>query len=204
MGSASFPSPTTTTNTETLMSLTQNSDGSFTFTPSSKKVGLEDIPLGGCLPLDLTGDGSSTGLMGGLEFSTGGVLSLGIYAGLHKFLILEPARKAGLCDRSYQFKMVKEAAWENTQEKAIYVIAIGLLAACFPGLGGLLAVSGLIGSSFIFWRLGQAFFASLDAEQIAELKKAADQAGMSVPGLDDAAAATSGGDADSEPLPQFS
>ena len=186
------------------MSLKQNSDGSFTFTPDTKKIGVEDIPLGGCLPIDLTGDGTSIGMMGGLEYTTGGVLSLGLYAALHKFLTLEVARKAGLCDRAYQLRMTREAAWENCKDKAVYVIVLGLLAALFPGLGGILAVAGLVGGGFITYRLGSAVFACLDEQQIAELRDAANKAGMSVPGLNDAAneRGSAAGYDETDPLPQ--
>ena len=100
------------------MSLTKNSDGSYTFKPDSSSPGYEAVSLGGCLPIDLNADGSSLGLMGGLEYSTGGVLSLGVYAALHKFLSLEVARKAGLCDRAFQLKETRDAAWEQLQRQS--------------------------------------------------------------------------------------
>ena len=186
------------------MSLTKNTDGSYTFKPDDNNTGYEAVALGGCLPLDLTGDGTSLGLMGGLEYSTGGVLSLGLYAALHKFLTLEVARKAGLCDRAFQLKETRDAAWENCRDKSVYVIVIGLLAAIFPGLGGVLAFAGLIGGGFMTYRLGSAFFSSLDGEQILELKKQATAAGLNVPGLDDAAeqASTAAGYNEQDPLPQ--
>lgn len=182
------------------MSLTKNANGSYTFKPDAQQPGFEAVALGGCLPIDLNADGSSLGLMGGLEYSTGGVLSLGLYAALHKFLSLEIARKAGLCDRAFQLKETRDAAWENCKDKAVYVIVLGLVAAIFPGLGGLLALAGVIGGGFATYRLGAAFFNSLDKEQVLELQKQATAAGIDLPGLDDAAA--SYGDND-EPTPTF-
>ena len=185
------------------MSLQRNADGSYTFQPDNQDAGYEAVSLAGCLPIDLNADGSSLGLLGGLEYTTGGVLSLGLYAALHKFLTLEVARKAGLCDRGFQLKETRDAAWENCKDKSVYVIIIGLLAAIFPGLGGILAVAGVIGGGFITYRLGTAFFNSLDSEQIAELKAQADKAGMKVSGFDDAASAGGCGDDADEPLPQL-
>ena len=191
----------------TTMSLTKNSDGSYTFKPDNQGTGYEAVALGGCLPIDLTGDGTSLGLMGGLEYSTGGVLSLGLYSALHKYLTLEVARKAGLCDRAFQLKETRDAAWESCRDKSVYVIIIGLLAAIFPGLGGILAIAGLVGGGFMTYRLGSAFFNSLDNEQVLELRKQATAAGINLPGLDDAAekaeaASTAVGYDTDEPLPQ--
>ena len=185
------------------MSLTKNSDGSYTFKPDSDGPGYEAVSLGGCLPIDLNADGSSLGLMGGLEYSTGGVLSLGVYAALHKFLSLEVARKAGLCTRAFQLKETRNAAWENCKDKAVYVIALGLIAALFPGLSGLLAFAGVIGGGYATYQLGTAFFNSLDKEQVLELQRQATAAGIQIPGLADAAekASTAVGYDSDEPLP---
>lgn len=169
------------------MSLAKNSDGSYTFKPDSSCSGYEALSLGGCLPFDLNADGSSLGLMGGLEYSTGGVLSLGVHAALHKFLSLEVARMAGLCDRAFQLKETRDAAWENCRDKAAYVIALGLIAALFSGLGGLLAFAGVVGGGYATYQIGAAFFNSLDQEQVLELQKQATAAGIQIPGLYDAA-----------------
>lgn len=182
------------------MTLTRNADGEYVFTPTiTNNTGYEGIALSGCLPVDLTGDGTSIGLMGGLEYTTGGVLSLGLYAALHKFLTLEIARKAGLCDRAFQLKETRNAAWENCKDKAVYVVIIGLLAAVFPGLGTILAVAGVIGGGWMSYKLGSAFFNSLDKEQVLELQKQAKAAGLTVPGLDEAA--TAAGYDEADPLP---
>ena len=187
------------------MSLSKNSDGSYT-KPDTQDTGYEAVAHGGCLPLDLTRDGSSLGLRGGLEYSTGGVLSLGLYSALHKFLTLEVARKAGLCDRAFQLKETRDAAWENCKDKSVYVIILGLLAAIFPGLGGILAIAGVVGGGFMTICLGSAFFNSLHNEQVLELRKQATAAGIDLPGLDDAAekaeAATASADYSIEPQPQ--
>ena len=91
---------------------------------------------------------------------------------------------------------------EHCKDKAVYVIVLGLIAALFPGIGGVLAVAGVVGGGYATYQLGAAFFNSLDKEQVLELQRQAKAAGIDVPGLDDAASAV-GYDGD-EPLPQVS
>ena len=187
------------------MPLQKNKNGRFEFVPAtSGQPGLEGIAMSGWLAPDLNLDGDSMFLDGAAELSISGTVFAGVYAGLMKFLELEPLVKVGALKRRQQLSEVKTAAFEYTRDKAIWIICIACIVAFLPGLAPVFGVLGFLGASTMSIRLVRQFFASMNEEELQKLRDAAAAAGveLNVPAPVTTTATT--GDADDiEPLPTF-
>ena len=184
------------------MPLFKNDDGDYVLKP--RTPGYEAVAVTGLTPVDLTGDGNSLGFDSGLEYGFGGVLTVAIYAGLMRYLELVPAHRAGALAGGQQ-TLVREAmaaAWQETKNKTVYVLAVAVIIGLLPGTAGIFAVAGLFGAGVAAVRLTRQFMTALSEEQVEALRNAAATAGVNVPGLDNAGP-TKADDAGDEPLPTF-
>ena len=165
------------------MTLQKNADGTYSIAP--RKAGFEAVPFGGIAALDLTGDGNSIGLDGGLEFSAGGALVLAAYAATLEILALVPAYRSGLVSKSEMATAAGSAAWKHTKDKAAYVIGAAIVVSVLPGTMPLFAIASVIGGGFCLVKLFKAFGDALSKEQLETLKKAAADVSVSIPGITD-------------------
>ena len=94
------------------MPLQKNENGRFEFVPESQgQPGIEGVAMSGWLAPDLSLDGDSMFLDGAAELTFSGTIFAGVYAGLMKFLELEPLVKVGAMKRQQQLSEVKSAAF---------------------------------------------------------------------------------------------
>ena len=170
------------------MALQKNDDGSYSIAP--RKPGFEAVPFGGITAVDLTGDGNSIGLDGGLEFSAGGALVLATYAATLEVLALVPAYRSGLVSKSEMATAAGSAAWKHTKDKAAYIIAAAIVVSVLPGTMPLFAIASVVGGGFMAVKLCRAFGDALSTEQLETLKKAAADVSVSIPGITDRKSST--------------
>ena len=185
------------------MPLIKNNDGTYTLKP--RVPGFEAVAATGIVPLDLTGDGSSLGLDAGLEFGAGGTLTVAVFAGLMRYLELLPAHRAGEVEGG-QATLIREAgaaAWEETKNKAVYVLAISIVIAVLPATASIFAIVGALGLSIASYRLVRQFYSALSTEQVTALKNAAAKAGVTMKGLDEVNRRAQQDESGTEPLPSM-
>ena len=185
------------------MPLFKNEDGDYVFKP--RTPGFESVAATGAVPIDLTGNGSSLGLDAGLEFGTGGAVTVAVYAGLMRYLELLPAHRAGEIQGGHR-TLIREAAiaaWDETKDKAAYVLAISVVIAVLPGTAGFFALAGFLGLGVAGYRLVRQFYAALSDEQVDALKTAAARAGVTMKGLDEVNARNQQDESGDDPLPSL-
>ena len=153
------------------MPMFKQNDGSFVIKP--RRPGLDAVSSTGAIPIDITGSGESLGFDAPLEYGFGGSLSIAIYAGLMCYLELVPAIRAGQLTQQAACKEAAESAWNETKNKAVYCIAIGVLITILPTAASFLAIAGFVGLGFCTVRLAKQFYAALSEDQLQALKEAA-------------------------------
>jgi hypothetical protein len=163
------------------MPLQKQEDGTYVLKP--RTPGYEGVATTGAVPVDLTGDGNSFGFDAPLEYGFGGALTVAIYAGLMRYLELVPAVRAEQMTQAQACREAASAAWEETQSKAAYVLAVAVIIAILPGTAGLFAVAGVVGFGFMGVRLTKQFWSALSNEQRDALKSAAASADVQLAGL---------------------
>ena len=182
--------------------LIKDQDGNYLIAP--RKPGFEAVPLAGVIGFDLNGDGNSIGLDGPLEYGFGGSVVVAAFAGIMEALELIPAHRAGLITKRELGQQALAAAWKETKNKAAYVIVCAVVVTLLPGTGPLFAVAGILGAGVMSWKLVRQFADALSDEQLNAIKKAASEVDVSIPGLTDKEASTTGtaaGYDECDPLP---
>ena len=182
----------------------KNADGSYTIKPD--KPGFEAVPLTGVVGVDLSGDGNTIGLDGPLEYGFGGSVVVAAYAGIMKALELVPAYRAGQLSRRALVHEALAAAWQETKDKAAYVIVSAVIISLLPGTGPIFALASVVDAGVMSWRLVKMFATALSDEQLTAIKTAAAKADVTIPGITDKEGTTvtaAGYDSDSlaEPSP---
>ena len=135
----------------------KNADGSYTIKPD--KPGFEAVPLTGVVGVDLSGDGNTIGLDGPFEYGFGGSVVVAAYAGIMKALELVPAYRAGQLSRRALVHEALAAAWQETKDKAAYVIVSAVIISLLPGTGPIFALASVVGAGVMSWRLVKMFAA---------------------------------------------
>ena len=149
-------------------------------------------------------DGDVMLLDGAAELSISGTVFAGVYAALMKFLELEPLVKIGALKRRQQLAEAKNAAFQYTKGKALWIICVACLVAFLPGLAPFFGFLGLLGGGAMTVRLTQQFFAAMNDEELEKLRTAAEAAGVELNVPEPEAAAQSGSAAgydELDPLP---
>ena len=161
------------------MPLQKNESGRFEFIPSTPgQPGLEGVAMSGWIAPDLNLDGDTMFLDGAAELSITGTVFAGVYAGLMKFFELEPLVKIGAMKRGQQMSEVKNAAFQYTKDKALWIICVACLVAFLPGLAPVFGVLGFLGLGTMGVRLTRQFFNSMNEEELQKLRDAAAVAGV--------------------------
>lgn len=170
-----------------MASFQKNSSGAFEYVPTTKRTaGFEGLAITGLGGPDLNLDGNGLGLDGAAEGSLSGAVIAAAYSGLMKFLELEVLVKAGGLSRREQLMAAKDAAWQHSKGKAVYIILIASVLAFLPGLAPLAAVACVLGGSAMAYKLVRQFYAALDPSQLAELRESAANAGIELKGMPEA------------------
>ena len=173
------------------MSISKNSDGSYSVSP--RKPGAEAAAFGAGFAPDLNGDGGFSGLEGGVEVTSGGLLSYAIYTAVMTTLDTVPAVRAGVITRAEQREIILDRTWEVSKGAVPTVVIIGAVLALCPWLAPVAGLAGFIGGSVMTVRLVRAGWDALSDEQKAAIQSRADEVGVEMP--------KGYGDND-EPLPQ--
>ncbi len=191
--------------------MTNIQDNGDSFTIKRHKPGYEALPIGGVLPIDLTGDGNSFGADAVGEIGASGLLTYATYGALMTYLDLEPAVRVGHITRQEQYKMALRAAWSACKDNGIKVCVLAIMLALLPGLGPVVGFTAIFGVGVMSVRLVKAFHRALSPEMRDNLKNACDKAGVEITGITDAvksvgSKATGAINLDNtdEPLPSYS
>lgn len=172
-----------------MASFQKNASGNFEYVPTTKRTaGFEGVSAAAFDGPDLNLDGNGLGLDGAAEASLSGAVIAAAYSGLMKFLELEVLVKAGGLSRREQLMAAKDAAWQYSKSKAVYIILIASVLAFLPGIAPLAAVAGVLGGSAMAYKLVRQFYAALDPSQLAELRESAANAGIDLKGMPEAPA----------------
>ena len=147
--------------------------------------GIETIPVATLASLDVNGSGvDGAGVLEMTAESTiGGVLVYSAYQSILTLLKSEAARKEGTITRAQQLKLVATTAVEAGRSSAFTMVVASALVALMPWLGGPLAILGVVGGTTMAVRIANQFWLALDADQQAELRKAADAAQVKIQNL---------------------
>ena len=172
------------------MTLTKNTDGSYVINP--RQPGLEAAAVGAGLAPDLNGDASFAGLEGGVEVTSGGLLSYAIYTAVLTALGTIPDVRSGAITRAQQREIILDRTWASTKGAVPTVVILAAVLALCPWLSGAVFVGGLIGAGVMTTRLVRCGIDALSDEQKQALKSKASEVGVNVPGL-----------SNDEPLPSY-
>ena len=173
------------------MSISKNPDGSYQI--NTRKPGVEAAAFGGGFAPDINGDGGFGGLDGGIEVTSGGLLTYAIYTAVMTGLDTTPAVRAGVINRSEQRQIILDKTWETTSGAVPTIVILAAVLALCPWLAPVAGIAGFIGASVMTTRLVRAGIDALSDEQKQALRTKASEVGVDVPGLCD----------EDEPMPSF-
>jgi len=152
-----------------------------------RRPGIEGSAIGAALPIDIDGNGSSTGFDGFGEVAGTNAVAFAVYGALLHFLELEPLVRSGDLTRKDQLKLSGVAAWNSTKNNAVSILGIAVLVSVAPWASPAIGLLSLLGMGIASVRITRAFYDALTDEQRANLKNAADTAGVKLRGLTDGA-----------------
>lgn len=145
------------------------------------QAGMEALPIGTLMSVDLNGSGAEAGVLEMTAESTlGGVLVYSAYQSVLTLLKSEAARKEGTITRAQQLKLVASTALDAGKNSAFTMLVASAIVAVMPWLTGPLTVLGIVGGGVMATRIAQQFWGMLDAQQQAELKTAAERAKVNI------------------------
>ena len=168
------------------MSISKTKDGSYVVNP--RKPGPEAAAFGTGFAPDLNGDGGFGGLEGGLEVTSGGLVTYAIYTAVMTALDTVPAVRSGAITRAEQREIILDRTWEVTKNAVPTVIIIGAVLAICPWLSLPVTVAGFVGGGVMITRLVRAGLDALPEEQREEIRAKAQEVGVDIAGLDTNAA----------------
>jgi hypothetical protein len=174
------------------MAISRNDDGTFTLSP--RKPGLEAAAFGSGFAPDLNADGSFGGVEGGVEITSGGLLTYAIYSAVMTALETTPAVRSGAMTRGEQRQAILDQTWSVTRNAVPTVVIIAALLAVAPWMGPAMGVVGFVGGAVMTTRLVRAALDAMPQEQRDNIKAKAKEVGVEVPGISDI----------DEPLPTMS
>lgn len=151
----------------------------------STKGDYAPLPVTALTPADLNSNGTSLGAEGVLEFSTSGLGIYCAYASLLTYLTLQEAVACGAMTEAQRWGQVGQTAWATAKDSAVKVVALSTVLACVPALLPVASIAGVVGLGFMGVRLTKAFYSALTVEQRANLRNAANEAGVKLKGLTD-------------------
>lgn len=163
------------------MSISTNPDGSYTIKP--RTPGPEAAAFGAGFAPDLNADGTISGFDGGLEMTSGGLLSYAIYTAVMTTLETIPAVRDGKMTRGEQREIVLNRTWQVTKGAVPTIIILAAVFAICPWLAPVAGVVGFIGGATMTVRLVRAGLDALPEQQREDIRAKAAEVGVQVPGL---------------------
>lgn len=171
------------------MTIHKDKDGNYVVAP--RKPGLEATGLGAGFAPDLNGDGSFAGVEGGLEVTSGGLLSYAIYTAVMTALDTVPDVRDGRITRAQQREIILDRTWGVTKNAVPTVVILGAVLALCPWLSIPMSIVGVFSGGVMTVRLVRAGLDALPEEQREAIKTKATEVGVEVPGLTDDTATAS-------------
>jgi len=145
------------------------------------RAGWEVAPAAGLASIDINGN---QGAFSGGEFvsesTLGGVVVYAIYQALLTGLRTEALRQRGEIDRATQIQAIANTVWESVKQGAAVSAVLAVVLLVFPWLSLPLSLLGLVGMGKASLVLFHAFWDGLSVEQLAELQRAAHEAGLNM------------------------
>ena len=163
------------------MTISKTKDGSYVVNP--RKPGVEAAAFGTGFAPDLNGDGGFGGLEGGLEVTSGGLVTYAIYTAVMTALDTVPAVRSGAITRAEQREIILDRTWEVTKGAVPVVVILGALLAICPWLAPVAGLAGFIGGATMTYRLVRAGLDALPEDQREDIRAKAAEVGVEVPGL---------------------
>lgn len=163
------------------MTISKTKDGSYVVNP--RKPGPEAAAFGTGFAPDLNGDGGFGGLEGGLEVTSGGLVTYAIYTAVMTALDTVPAVRSGAITRAEQREIILDRTWEVTKGAVPVVVILGALLAICPWLAPVAGLAGFIGGATMTVRLVRAGLDALPEQQREDIRAKAAEVGVDVPGL---------------------
>ena len=167
------------------MNISKDNNGKLIVEVKEHKAGFEGLGAA-AFPLDLNGSGASVGADIAFESAGTGAFALVVYAGLLRYLDLEPLCKAGLITKQEQCRDAFTAGLTSVKDKAVYLLAVAVLIGLLPGLGPIFGAVGLLGMGWMTTRLIRRFYACLTDDQVETLRTASTTAGVELKGMPEA------------------
>lgn len=166
------------------MTIHKDKDGNYVVAP--RKPGLEAAGFGAGFAPDLNADGSFAGVEGGLEVTSGGLLTYAIYTAVMTTLDTVPAVREGRITRAEQRQIILDRTWNCTKGAVPTVVILGAVLALCPWLSLPMTLAGVFGGGVMITRLVRAGLDALPPEQREEIKAKAQEVGVEIKGVTDA------------------
>ena len=170
------------------MSISSNPDGSYTI--KARTPGPEAAAFGIGFAPDLNADGIFSGVEGGLEVTSGGLLSYSIYTAVMVTLETLEAVRDGKMTRGEQREIVLNRTWQVTKGAVPTVVILAAVIVICPWLAPVAGIAGLIGGGVMLARLVRTAWDAMPQEQRDAIQSKANEVEVSLPGLDDKPATT--------------
>ena len=168
------------------MPIQKDKDGNYVVAP--RKPGLEAAGFGAGFAPDLNGDGAFTGVEGGIEVTSGGLVTYAIYTAVMTTLDTVPAVREGRITRAEQREIILDRTWSVTKGAVPTVVILGAVLALCPWLSLPMTLAGVVGGGVMVTRLVRAGLNALPEEQREAIKVKAEEVGVDVPGISTATA----------------
>ena len=168
------------------MPIQKDKDGNYVVAP--RKPGLEAAGFGAGFAPDLNGDGAFTGVEGGIEVTSGGLVTYAIYTAVMTTLDTVPAVREGRITRAEQREIILDRTWQVTKGAVPTVVILGAVLALCPWLSLPMTLAGVVSGGVMVTRLVRAGLSALPEEQREAIKVKAEEVGVDVPGISTATA----------------